>query len=121
MSSQIALSMILESIVELLKEEKEALILTDGKRITEIIEKKNQFIKILLDFRGKEIDKDNLIKELIREIESLQELNLLLTKQALSFHKDIMAGIAKTLEQDTYSSKGSYKQPKNIGIVDRSI
>lgn len=113
----------LNEIITLLKEEKEALIQSDGIRVGEIVDKKNRSIEGLSYFKGIDLEGSNNIMELIGEIDSLQELNLLLTKQALGFQNALLESISKNLKDHsaTYSSKGSYQAGENAGLVDQSV
>ncbi len=113
----------LSSIIEILNEEKTALIQGDGNKIVEIVERKNHYIETISEFKGLNLQEDRSIMELIKEIDSLQELNLLLTNQALSFQNALLESISIGLStaSNTYSQKGNYEGTKNIGLVDHSV
>ena len=113
----------LNSIIDILKEEKDALIQGDGNKIIEIVESKNQYIDTISEFKGLKLEEDRSIMGLIEEIDSLQELNLLLTNQALSFQNALLESISIGLStaSNTYSQKGNYEGTKNIGLVDHSV
>lgn len=105
----------------LLREEKEALINNDGEKIAELVEAKNNYIEKLSEFKGLEMEKNQEIIVLSKEIDSLQEINLLMTKQALSYQNAILESIAKNVKRaNTYSSKGNYDS-EDINIIDQSV
>lgn len=107
--------------IKLLKEEKEALIQNDGEKITELVDIKNNYIEKLGTFKGLDMENNEEIIALSKEIDSLQEINLLMTKQALSYQNAILESIAKNVKAtNTYSPKGNYDS-KDINIIDQSI
>lgn len=113
----------LNLLVSLLKEEREALIKSDGDKVAEIVKKKENIIEDLSTFKGLDIREDKIIMELIKEIDSLQEMNLLLTKQALSFQNALLESISKGVKAslNTYSAKGNYESNNKTGLVDQSV
>lgn len=113
----------LNLLVSLLKEEREALIKSDGDKVAEIVKKKENIIEDLSTFKGLDIREDKTIMELIKEIDSLQEMNLLLTKQALSFQNALLESISKGVKAslNTYSAKGNYESNNKTGLVDQSV
>ena len=111
----------LKELIKLLKEEKEALIKNDGEKIAKLVETKSNYIEMLVEFKGLKMENNEEIIALVREIDSLQEVNLLMTKQALSYQNAILESIAKNVRtNNTYSSKGNYDS-KDINIIDQSI
>lgn len=125
----------LNSLLKLVKEEKEALIHNDALKVAEIVEKKNEFIEKLSNNTENfniipnsgpvipnAVEGTSLLK-LIEEINSIQETNLLLTKQSLSYQNVLIESIAKNLQNlsNTYSSKGSYQKSNNIGLIDQEV
>lgn len=125
----------LNSLLKLVKEEKEALIHNDALKVAEIVEKKNEFIEKLSNNTENfniipnsgpvipnAVEGTSLLK-LIEEINSIQETNLLLTKQSLSYQNVLIESIAKSLQNlsNTYSSKGSYQKSNNIGLIDQEV
>lgn len=87
----------LESMIKLLKEEKKVLVGNQGDALVKIIDKKNSYIDDLEKFKGIDLQ-DEKIMDLIGEIDSLQELNLLLTRQALSFQENFLESLSKQLK-----------------------
>ncbi|OLS01538.1 hypothetical protein [Tissierella creatinophila] len=111
----------LESIIELLNEEKKILVENKGDALTAIIEKKALYINDLEKFRGIDLE-DEKIMGLIEEIDSLQELNLLLTRQALSFQDNLLESLSKIAKNsNTYSNIGSYDKKTNINIIEKEV
>lgn len=111
----------LESILRLLKKEQKFLERNDGDALLEIIEQKDLYIKGLEKFKGIDLD-DEKIMNLIGEIDSLQELNLLLTRQALSFQENFLASLKKAAKNsNTYSNIGNYEKNSSTNIVEKEI
>lgn len=111
----------LKELIKLLKEEREALIKNDGEKIAELVEIKNNYIEKLGEFKGLDMGEDEEIITLAKEIDSLQEINLLMTKQALSYQNVMLESIAKNVQtKNTYSPKGNYDS-KDINIIDQQI
>lgn len=111
----------LEAMIKLLKEEKKLLIENQGQALMEIIDRKNSYIKDLEKFKGIDL-KDDKIMELIGEIDSLQELNLLLTRQALAFQENFLQALAKqSKNSNTYSNVGSYDKSSSVNIIEKEV
>lgn len=113
----------LKSILALLHEEKEALIHNDGNAIAQIVERKKNHIEKLSNLNGLNIQDDKEIMAIIRQINELQETNLLLTKQALSFQNNLLESMAKNVQNSasTYSPKGSYESKNTVNLIDQSV
>lgn len=113
----------LNSIFKLLEEEKVALLHNDGVKVAELVESKNEHIEKLSKFKGLDIESNKKVMDLIKEINSIQEVNLLLTKQALSFQDVLLESISKSVQNmsNTYSSKGNYEATNNISLIDQSV
>lgn len=111
----------LESIIKLLKEEKEILVANDGDALLEIVNKKNEYINDLEKFKGIGLE-DEKTMDLIGEIDSLQELNLLLTRQAMSFQENLLESFAKASKNsNTYSNIGNYEKNESINIIEKEV
>lgn len=111
----------LESILKLLKTEQKILERNDGDALLEIIEQKESYIDGLGKFKGIDLE-DEKIMNLIEEINSLQELNLLLTRQALSFQENFLASLKKAAKNsNTYSNIGNYERNSSTNILEREI
>ena len=113
----------LKSTIKLLQEEKQCLIHSDGNKIPEIVELKNKLVEKLSEFKGLDIENNKKAMTLIEEINSLQETNLLLTKQALAFQNTLLESIAKNVQSmsNTYSAKGNYESNSPISLVNQSV
>ena len=116
----------LNSLLKLLEEEEEALIHNDVSKISELVEKKNEYVEVLSQYSLSQNDviptaeeKSQLVK-LVEEINSIQETNLLLTKQSLSYQNSLLEAISKNIQNtsNTYSAKGDYQKSNNIGLID---
>ena len=114
---------VLAKLIDVLEKEKEALISNNNEDIFDLIEEKNNFINTLKDFKGLDIKESKEIMSLIGEINELQEVNLILTKQALNYQNSFINAINKQVENmpDTYSSNGSKKRESSISLVDQSV
>lgn len=123
MSTVVELCSHLKKIIKLLNEEKEALVKNDGAKIVEIVEMKNKHIEKLSQFSGLDIVGNEKSISLIREINSLQEVNLLLTKQALSYQEVLMESISKNVQNNsnTYSAKGSYDSTNEVNLINKKV
>ncbi len=111
----------LETIIKLLKEEKDILIKNEGETLVEIIKKKTKYIDGLEKFKGIDLE-DKKIMDLIEEIDSLQELNLLLTRQALSFQENVLEALSKTAKiANTYSNIGDYEKAGKVNIIEKEV
>lgn len=123
MIPQHALLSHLGEILALLQQEKQALLNNDGDKIAEIVEIKNKYIEKLSKFKGLDIENNSKVMNLVKDINTLQEVNLLLTKQALSFQNVLLESIAKNIHNmsNTYSAKGSYEPASNISLLDKSV
>lgn len=110
-------------IQDLLKKERAALVHNDVDTISEITEKKDVEIVRLKDFNIEGIRNQQEVIGLIEEINYMQELNLLLTQQALSYQNVILESISKSINDfsNTYSANGKYEKMNNVNLVDHSI
>lgn len=113
----------LKGLLKTLYEEKEVLLQSDGHRIAEIVEIKNDFVEKLAKYKGIEFEKNQKVIGIIEEINSLQEVNLLLTKQALSYQDVLLESISKNIKNmsNTYSAKGNYDSKNDVSLIDQSV
>lgn len=109
----------------LLEDEKKALIKNDGSTVQNIVLEKESIVKRLSNFENVDPSNDEKINELVKEIRELQETNLLLTKQALSFQVGMLDLILENAESNsnsnTYSEKGTYYKNKGASFIDKSF
>jgi len=114
---------VLKKLKNLLYDEKEALVKNDGNRIAEIVELKTDIIESLKEFKDIDTSGNERLLELVKEIDALQETNLLLTKQAIGYQEMLIESIAKNLKNlsNTYSPKGGYESDIKVNFVDQSI
>lgn len=114
---------ILEVIYNLLEEEKDALIHNDVDKISVIVEKKLVQVGKLDEFEGIDVNNNKEVAKLVEEINSLQELNMLMTRQALSYQNGLLENISKSIYNltNTYSSQGKYESTNNVSIIDQSV
>lgn len=113
----------LETIYDLLEKEKDALIHNDVDKISEIVEKKVVQIEKLEEHKGIDTNNNQEVVKLIKEINSLQELNMLMTRQAMSHQNVLLDNISKNIYNltNTYSSQGKYESTNNVTIIDQSV
>lgn len=123
MASQRALISSLKDIISLLEMEKSALVSNDVDQISMLTNKKDEQVNELSAYKGMDIENSKEAMDLIKEINSMQELNQLLTQQALSYQNAVLESISKNLNNfsNTYSSKGRYDNSNNISIIDQSV
>lgn len=117
-----AIFTLLKQFKELLLEEKDVLIKNDGKRLQEIVAEKEQYIEHFDTAEIPESDKEKA-HQLIQEIQALQETNLTLTKQAMSFGEAMLQALQKSSQQKsvTYSKPGKNNDSKGPGLLDQSL
>lgn len=113
----------LKQIITLLNEEKQALLQNEGDKIFKIIESKNILIEGLSQFSGLDIVENEKLINLIQEINSLQEVNLLLTKQAISYQDMLLESISQNIQSNsnTYSAKGSYEATNDMNLINKKV
>lgn len=113
----------LKLLVQLLEEERQALIRNDGNKIGNIVNKKNEILNQLGKLEEKDMEKSQETMILFDKIQDLQEINLLLTKQALSYNNALLEGISENMKNasNTYSAKGNYESQNNINLIDQSV
>jgi flagellar biosynthesis/type III secretory pathway chaperone len=114
---------VLKKLIVVLGEEKQILIQNDASALTAVIEKKNILIDKIEEFKGQSFSGDEEIRKMGSQIKELQETNMLLTKQAISFQNKFLMIIAKykTPQYSTYSSKGDLCGNRGIKIVDQKV
>lgn len=107
----------------LLIDEKKALVRNDVDKLSTIVDKKDQLIQKINSNKNIDIKDKEKVRLLMEEVRSIQELNLLLTEQALSYQKVLLDSVSDNINSltNTYSSKGKYETNNSISIVDQSI
>lgn len=125
----------LNSLLKLLQEEKEALIHNDVLKVAELVEKKSELIEKISKLEvipapAEEsahviptvVEESPLLK-IINEINSIQETNLLLTKQSISYQNVLLESISKNIQNmsNTYSAKGNYQKANNTYLYDQEV
>lgn len=123
MSKPQGLLPLLRELVSVLKVEKEVLIKNESGKLMDLVEKKKDLLALINEYSVLDLMVTEELKSLISQMQGLQETNLLLTKQGLSFQENIMKALAKnnTSKYSTYSSKGSYQAQKEVKLVDQSV
>ncbi|HEX5351585.1 MAG TPA: hypothetical protein VFW58_08160 [Trichococcus sp.] len=118
---QNGLSLLL-ALKETLQREKEALIANDSVAFNNIVTEKQAFLSHLEEASFEECNRVAIEKE-VNEIKELQECNLLLTKQAISYHDSILDALTDGMEKSsrTYSKKGQLSPSKNVGLFNQSV
>ncbi|MCP0886220.1 flagellar motor switch protein [Ligilactobacillus sp. WILCCON 0076] len=97
-----------------LTNEKESLINNKTEKVLEALSEKETYIPILDNYQGPISEKT---KQLLREIKELQETNLLLTRQALSYQNTLMQAIKDNLKSPN-ELYGPKKYKKNAYASD---
>ena len=113
----------LKELVKLLQEEKAVLLRNDAAALEKIVAGKNELIPVIRGEQEKGIVPDEAVRAYAQEIEKLQEVNQLLTKQALSFQEEIFKALSKNtaVKHNTYSKEGSLNRTKEVSIIDQSV
>lgn len=113
---------LLLALKETLKLEKAALIANDSSAFEKIVAEKQEFL-VQLEEASFEGCSRVAIEQEVSEIQELQECNLLLTKQALSYHNSLLKAITDGTEKSsrTYSKKGQLSSSNNAGLFNQSI
>lgn len=106
----------------LLVKEKQALIKNENQKVADLLPQKEKYLPSLQNYAGPLGEQTKL---LLKEIKELQETNLLLTKQALSFGENLMKSIRTNLKSDQANvyqdqkRKNPYQQrPTSSYIID---
>lgn len=112
----------LRALLRILSNEKKALINNDADKIVQLVEKKTEFVEKLDKYKGLDIAANEEAMKLIKEINEIQEINLMLTKQAYSYNEVLMDSIAKNINKNnTYSPYGSSNKSNNVNFIDQSV
>ncbi|WP_208560886.1 flagellar export chaperone FlgN [Marinilactibacillus kalidii] len=105
----------------LLLEERAVLIHNDGERLLELVSEKEALMLELASFDENEINIDELV-EAAKEIKELQETNIMLTEQSLSFTEQLISNIQKNVtKKNTYSKKGTFEKSGQTAFLDQSL
>ena len=113
----------LKELLKILKEEKEVLVKNDALSLEKIVVRKNEIVTIIREEQEKGVLPDEAVRSYAMEIEKLQEVNQLLTRQALSFQEEIFKALSKNtaVKHNTYSKEGSMNRTKEVSIIDQSV
>ena len=113
----------LKDLLKILKEEKEVLVKNDALSLEKIVARKNEMVAIIREEQEKGVLADEAVRSYAMEIEKLQEVNHLLTRQALSFQEEIFKALSKNtaVKHNTYSKEGSMNRTKEVSIIDQSV
>lgn len=113
----------LKDLLKILKEEKEVLVKNDALSLEKIVARKNEIVTIIREEQEKGVLADETVRSYAMEIEKLQEVNQLLTRQALSFQEEIFKALSKNtaVKHNTYSKEGSMNRTKEVSIIDQSV
>lgn len=113
----------LKELMKLLQEEKAVLLQNDAAALEKIVAGKNELIPVIREEQEKGIVPDEAVRAYAQEIEKLQEVNQLLTRQALSFQEEIFKALSKNtaVKHNTYSKEGSLNRTKEVSIIDQSV
>lgn len=113
----------LKELLKILKEEKEVLLKNDAASLEKIVTRKNEMVAIIREEQEKGVLADEAVRSYALEIEKLQEVNHLLTRQALSFQEEIFKALSKNtaVKHNTYSKEGSMNRTKEVSIIDQSV
>ncbi|MPM30942.1 hypothetical protein SDC9_77495 [bioreactor metagenome] len=118
---QSGLSLLL-ALKETLKREKQALMANDSIAFENIVTAKQDFLSRLEEASFEGCSRVAIEQEVL-EIKELQECNVLLTKQAISYHDSILDALTDGMEKSsrTYSKKGQLSPSKMAGLFNQSV
>lgn len=105
-----------------LMDEKNALIKNDSAKVKVLVEQKQTFLDILPTLTTEGLKKEDLIG-VVEEIKNLQQTNLVLTQQVISYQEMMMKAIATGVKKgsSTYSKRGDYSAAQQANLIDQSL
>lgn len=111
---------ILKQLLRLLKKENKALVNNNGLLIEKIVVQKEKLVQ-QLSIVNRPLH-DNELK-LVKEIKELQDDNLLLTHQAISFNNHFLQLVGESAQKvnATYSNKGNLSTQEQVNFVNQSM
>lgn len=111
----------LAQLKKILESEKTVLINNDAEKLSGIIQEKEYLMITLSQFSEDDVEVDEL-SVLSREVKALQETNLMLTEQSISYTETMLEHIKKSAKQNnTYSKKGTFDDTKKSTLFDQSL
>ena len=113
---------LLMALKETLQRDKQALMANDSAAFENIVTEKQAFLNLLKEVSFEDCDRLTVEKE-ASEIKELQECNVLLTRQAISYHDSVLDALSEGMEKKsrTYSKKGQLSPAKNAGLFNQSV
>lgn len=112
---------LMDELKKTLEEERQVLVENNGERLVELIEEKEEILIQLAEFNEEDVKLEEL-RSLSQEIKELQEINLTLTEQSLSFSEMLLDNIQKNAQKtNAYSKKGKYEQSDSATFIDESL
>lgn len=115
----------LRQFIKILKREQKMLINDDGEALNELVPQKEDFLPVFNGYTG---ELGQQTQQLIKDVQELQQTNLLLTQQAIAYQQKMMETIQHSLEKkETTYNKNAYTkaQPKRddipAAILDQSF
>lgn len=105
-----------------LMDEKNALIKNDSAKVKALVEEKQTFLDRLPTLTTEGLKKEDLIG-VVEEIKNLQQTNLVLTQQVISYQEMMMKAIATGVKKgsSTYSKRGDYSAAQQANLIDQSL
>lgn len=117
----------LEDLLTVLEDERKALVENQLDSLLELIKLKEIKTEEIMEIEKtvEDINEEEklVINSLVEQVQSLQEINTLLTEQAMSYYLTIIEGLEKNLEKasNTYSKDGAYEKVSESTIINKSI
>lgn len=112
---------LMNTLKDYLVEERTVLINHDGERLLELVNAKEETMNALAQYDESEIEIEQL-NGITLEIKSLQETNVLLTEQSISFTDQLVSNIQKNAtKKSTYSKKGTFDKTGQNAFIDQSL
>lgn len=112
----------LTNFIQLLETEKTALMTNDGEKLIAIVAEKETFVDLFPTLDFSQTDPAQ-VEVLVQQIRDLQETNLLLTKQNLSFNEKILQTLSETVKKSggTYSKQGQPTASDQASFLNQSL
>lgn len=110
----------LQHFYRLLQKENQALIKDEGERLLSIVGEKETMVSVFETYDGPVQGK---LRDFLVDIKALQEENLLLTNQALSYQQMFMETIQQQLKKQTpvYTDKNHPYQSASATIINQDM
>ncbi|AQP54590.1 hypothetical protein CBF34_01025 [Vagococcus penaei] len=107
----------LKKLVTILKKEKKYLLNNTSEKVIDCVAQKEELAEIIQTFTHVESEQ---ARELIRQIKELQDINLMLTKQAISYNNVFLSAVVKGAKKasSTYAPNGEMAVQTDVRLIE---